>query len=78
MPSFVDDAVKGLLDLLYSAEQSWHSLSVSVRIVTAMAIAAIFVLLGSRAESTGWSTFLFFLAFGFFSYVLAVGMFYVR
>jgi hypothetical protein len=78
MPPFFNQAVEALWDLLYSAEQAWGHLSVTVRIIGALAIGAGFVLFGARAENTGWSTFMFFVAFGFLSYVLAVGIYYVR
>ena len=78
MPPFFNEAIRALWDLLYGAELAWHSLGLGVRLLIALAIGAIFVLLGSRAESTGWSTFLFFCAFGFLAYVLGIGMYYVR
>lgn len=74
MPDFFSEAVSTLFSLPHLALIYWQSLATMTRILVALAAAALGVYSGSRSEQSGLSTLLFFSAFGFFAYVIAVGM----
>lgn len=52
----------------------WETTPLATRILLALAMAGLGVYLGSRAERSGMSAALFFVAFGFFAYVIAMGI----
>jgi len=52
----------------------WQTTPLTTRILIALAMAGLGVYLGARAERSGMSAALFFAAFGFFAYVIAVGI----
>jgi len=72
MPLF-SDAVNALLDFYQLVHGWWGQLSVVTRVLAALAAAGLAIYSGSRAEQSGLSMLLFFSAFGFFAYVIAIG-----
>lgn len=78
MPNFVTDVYSAFLQLLEDSRQIWATTPVANRLLIALALAGVGVYLGSRSERIGTSALLYFLAFGFFAYVVAVGITLVK
>ena len=74
MPKFVDDVFVAFSQLIEDSHGLWESTPVATRLIIALAMAGLGVYLGSRAEHSGVSAALYFVAFGFFAYVIAVGI----
>jgi hypothetical protein len=74
LPKFVADIYAAFLQLIQGIGGTWDTTPVTTRLIIAVAMAGLGVYLGSRSEHTGLSAMLFFAAFGFFAYVIAVGI----
>ena len=74
MPKFVEDIYNAFLQVIQDIVGMWDTTPVTTRLIIAVAMAGLGVYLGSRSEHTGLSAMLFFAAFGFFAYVIAVGI----
>jgi hypothetical protein len=74
LPKFVTDVYDAFLQVIHDARAMWDGTPTTTRILLALAMAGLGVYLGSRAERSGMSAVLFFAAFGFFAYVVAVGV----
>jgi hypothetical protein len=62
------------MEVIQDSQAMWETTPLTTRIVIALAVAGLGVYLGSRAERSGTSAVLFFVAFGFFAYVIAMGI----
>jgi hypothetical protein len=74
LPKFVTDVYDAFLQVIQDCEGIWQGTPETTRILLALMMAGLGVYLGSRAERSGMSAALFFAAFGFFAYVVAVGI----
>ena len=74
MPKFINDVYAAFLQVIQDCGQIWDSTPVTTRLLLALAMAGTGVYLASRAERSGISALLFFAAFGFFAYVISVGI----
>jgi len=73
MPPLFSDAVNSLFEFYHLIIAWWGQLAVVTRIVIALVASAAAVYSGSKTEQSGLSMLLFFSAFGFFAYVIAMG-----
>jgi hypothetical protein len=78
VPNLINDTYTAFLQLIADSGQIWDTTPLTTRILIALALAGLGVYLGSRSERTEMSALLFFAAFGFFAYVIAVGITLVR
>jgi hypothetical protein len=78
LPKFIEDIYNAFLQVIQDLGGLWESTPVSTRLIIAILLAGLGVYLGSRAEKSGTSAALFFAAFGFFAYVIAVGISLMR
>lgn len=78
MPKFIEDIYNAFLQVTQNAEGMWAGTPVTTRLVLALALAGLGVYVGSRSEHSGLSALFFFAAFGFFAYVMAVGISLIR
>ena len=74
MPALVSDVFDAFREVILDLQGLWAATPIVTRLIIAIAMAGLGVYLGSRAEHSGMSAVLFFAAFGFFAYVIAVGM----
>jgi hypothetical protein len=74
LPKFIEDIYNAFLQVIQSAEGMWGGTPVTTRLLIALALAGLGVYIGSRSEHSGMSALFFFAAFGFFAYVIAVGI----
>jgi hypothetical protein len=74
LPKFVSDVYDAFLQVIDGAHGLWDSTPITTRLLIALLMAGLGVYLGARAERSGMSAVLFFAAFGFFAYVIAVGI----
>ena len=74
MPKFVAEVYAAFLQVIGDCRGIWDTTPTSTRIILALMMAGLGVYLGSRAERSGMSAALFFAAFGFFAYVVAMGI----
>jgi hypothetical protein len=74
LPKFVAEVYEAFLQVIHDSHGIWDTTPLTTRIMLALAMAGLGVYLGSRAERSGMSAALFFAAFGFFAYVVAVGI----
>ena len=74
MPQFITDVFSAFWQLIGDCQGMWSTTPLVTRIIIALAMAGLGVYLGSRAEHSGMSALLFFVAFGFFAYVIAMGI----
>lgn len=74
MPKFIEDIYNAFFQVIQDAEGMWEGTSITTRLLLALAMAGLGVFIGSRAEHSGMSALFFFAAFGFFAYVMAVGI----
>jgi hypothetical protein len=74
VPKFAIDVYEALLQVIRECFQTWDSTPITTRLIIALVMAGLGVYLGARAERSGVSALLFFAAFGFFAYVVAMGM----
>jgi hypothetical protein len=74
LPKFVADVYDAFLQVIQDCRQIWEGTPVTTRLLLGLLMAGLGVYLGSRAERSGMSAVLFFAAFGFFAYIIAVGM----
>jgi hypothetical protein len=73
MPPFFSDAIQGLYDTWGLILAYWGSLAETTRILIALFASGGTVYAATKAEETGWSAMLFFVAFSIFSYVIFAG-----
>jgi hypothetical protein len=78
LPKFVADVYAAFLQVIQDCRQIWDVTPTTTRLLLALLMAGLGVYLGSRAERSGMSAVLFFAAFGFFAYVVAVGISLIR
>jgi hypothetical protein len=78
LPKFVSDVYAAFLLVVQGSLDTWEGTEVTTRLVLALMMAGLGVYLGARSERSGMSAALFFAAFGFFAYVVAVGMTLIR
>ena len=78
VPNFVTDIYAAFLQLIQDSRQIWDTTPLTTRILIALLLAGLGVYLGSRSERTGMSALLYFVAFGFFAYVVALGITLVK
>jgi hypothetical protein len=78
MPAFFAEALDALMSMPHLAMMYWEGLTLTSRIIFALAAVGLGIYGGSRAERTGLSTLMFFGAFGFFAYIIAVGIELIR
>jgi hypothetical protein len=78
MPPLFSDAVAALLDFYKLVVSWWGQLSLVTRIIAALAASALAVYSATRTEQSGLSMLLFFSAFGFFAYVIAMGFSFLQ
>jgi hypothetical protein len=74
LPKFAADVYDAFLQVIQDCHGIWDTTPLTTRILLALMMAGLGVYLGSRAERSGMSAALFFAAFGFFAYVIAVGI----
>ena len=74
LPKFISDVYDAFLQVIQDCEGIWQVTPPTTRIIIALVMSALGVYLGSRAERSGMSAALFFAAFGFFAYIVAVGI----
>ena len=74
MPQFISDVYRAFHQVLQDCQGTWETTPLTTRIIIALMMAGLGVYLGVRAERSGMSAVLFFAAFGFFAYVVAVGI----
>jgi hypothetical protein len=74
LPKFATDVYNAFLQLTQDISGTWDTTPVTTRLILALAMAGLGVYLGSRSERTGLSAMFFFAAFGFFAYMIAVGI----
>jgi hypothetical protein len=74
LPKFAADVYDAFLQLIQDFHGLWETTPVTSRLLLALLMAGMGVYLGSRAERSAMSAALFFAAFGFFAYVIAVGI----
>jgi hypothetical protein len=74
MPNFVGDIYEAFLQVVQSARDFWDGTPITTRLLVCLLLAGFGVYLGSRSERGGISAMFFFAAFGFFAYVMAVGI----
>jgi len=73
MPPMFSDAINALFDFYQLVVAWWGHLSLVTRILAALVASGLAVYLATRTEQSGLSMLLFFSAFGFFAYVVAMG-----
>ncbi len=78
MPPLFSDAVNGLFEFYHLIIAWWGQLPIVTRIIIALAGSAAAVYSGSKTEQSGLSMLLFFSAFGFFAYVIAMGFSFMQ
>lgn len=78
MPPLFSDAVNALLDFYQLVLAWWGQLPVVTRILAALAASGLAIYSASRTEQSGLSMLLFFSAFGFFAYVIAMGFSFMQ
>lgn len=78
MPKFIEDIYNAFLQVTQDAGGMWAGTSITTRLVLALVLAGLGVYVGARSEHSGLSALFFFAAFGFFAYVMAVGISLVR
>lgn len=74
MPRFLADVIKAFFDVLRDARQMWDTTPTTTRVLLALAMSGFGVYLGARSEHSSVSAAYFFIAFGFFAYVVMIGM----
>jgi hypothetical protein len=74
LPNFIGDITDAFLQLIDDVHQLWDGTPISTRLLGALLLAGFGVYLGSRSERSAISAVFFFAAFGFFAYVMAVGI----
>jgi hypothetical protein len=74
LPKLFTDVYDAFLQLIDDFQGLWESTPITTRLILALAMAGLGIYLGSRAEHSAMSAVLFFAAFGFFAYVIAVGI----
>jgi hypothetical protein len=74
LPQFVEDIFNAFLQVIHDAEGMWDGTPITTRLLLALVMAGLGVYIGSRSEHSGMSALFFFAAFGFFAYVIAVGI----
>jgi hypothetical protein len=74
LPKFVADVYAAFLQVIQDCRGIWETTPLTTRLLLALVMAGLGVYLGSRAERSGMSAVLFFAAFGFFAYVVAIGI----
>lgn len=72
MPDLFSDALDSLYDTWWLALAYWGALPDITRLIISLLAAAGVVYLATQAEETGWSSILFFAAFGIFAYVMLI------
>jgi hypothetical protein len=78
LSKFIFEVYDAFLQVIYDCEGIWQITPPTTRIIIALVMSGLGVYLGSRAERSGMSAALFFAAFGFFAYLVAVGISLVR
>ena len=78
MPNFIGDITDAFFQIIDDVHQLWDGTPMTSRILGALLLAGFGVYLGSRSERSAISAVFFFAAFGFFAYVMAVGITLVR
>ncbi len=78
MPKFIEDIYNAFLQVIQDVEGMWDGTPLTTRLVLALVLAGLGVYIGARSEHSGMSALFFFAAFGFFAYVMAVGISLVR
>jgi hypothetical protein len=74
LSKFVEDIYNAFLQVIQDIVGMWDTTPVTTRLMIALAMAGLGVYIGSRSENSGMSALFFFAAFGFFAYVIAVGI----
>jgi len=74
LPKFIEDIYNAFLQVIQDAEGVWGDTPITTRLLLALAMAGLGVYIGSRSEHSGMSALFFFAAFGFFAYVMAIGI----
>ncbi len=74
MPKFIEDIYNAFLQVIQGAEGMWAGTPLTTRLLLALVFAGLGVYIGTRSEHSGMSALFFFAAFGFFAYVMAVGV----
>jgi hypothetical protein len=78
LPKFIEDIYNAFLQVIRGAEGMWADTPLTTRLLLALVLAGLGVYIGTRSEHSGMSALFFFAAFGFFAYVMAVGISLVR
>jgi hypothetical protein len=74
LPKFIEDIYTAFRQVILDAEGMWAGTPLTTRLVLALVMAGLGVYIGARSEHSGMSALFFFAAFGFFAYVMAVGI----
>ena len=74
MPNIAVDVYDAFMQLLRDCGGLWQGTPVTTHLLFALLMSGLGIYLGARAETSGMSALLFFAAFGFFAYVVAVGI----
>jgi hypothetical protein len=74
LPKFIEDIYDAFFQVIQEAEGMWGGTPITTRLLLALAMAGLAVYIGSRSEHSGMSALFFFAAFGFFAYVMAIGI----
>jgi hypothetical protein len=74
MPDFIGDIHQAFLQVVQAGHEFWDATPIASRLLACLLLAGLGVYLGSRSERGGISAMFFFAAFGFFAYVMAVGI----
>jgi hypothetical protein len=78
LPSFITDVYEAFRGAVQDSFRMWDALEMTTRLLICLLLAGFGIFLGSRSERSGISALFFFGAFGFFAYVMAVGISLVR
>jgi hypothetical protein len=78
VPDFITDIYESFRGVVQDSFRMWDALEITTRLLICLLLAGFGIYLGSRSERSGISALFFFAAFGFFAYVMAVGISLVR
>ena len=78
MPNFVAEVNSAFLQVFQDLYDLWDSTAMTTRLLVALLMAGLGIFMGTRAERTGTSAVLYFVAFGCFAYIVASGIALVR
>jgi hypothetical protein len=78
VPNFIDDIYQAFRQVIEAGHEFWDGTPIATRLLLCLLLAGLGVYLGSRSERGGISAMFFFAAFGFFAYVMAVGIHLVQ